>query len=185
MDPAILVSVLIGIGLAAATGFRVFVPLLIMSLADRANLLTLDSSFEWIGSDPALVALAAATVVEAAVYLVPWLDHLLDVVATPAAVVAGAVAAAAVVTDMPPYMVWSLAAIGGGTAGLVQTGSVVARGASTLTTGGLANPLVAIGELAGSIVVSAAAILAPVIAALIVVMVFVVVFRRRSRRRLA
>jgi Domain of unknown function (DUF4126) len=185
MDLEIGVSILIGIGLAAATGFRVFVPLLVTCLAARADILPLNETFGWLDSDAALVALGAATGLEAAAYLIPGLGHLLDVVATPAAVMAGAVVTASVTGDLPPFMVWSLAAIGGGTAGVVQVGSVVARGASTLTTGGLANPLVGLGELAGSVVVSLVSILVPLGAAVVLAALLVIVVRRRRRRRYA
>lgn len=183
MDLEVFISILVGIGLAAASGFRVFVPLLITCLAARADLLPLNATFDWLDSDAALVALGAATGLEAAAYLIPGLGHLLDVIATPAAVMAGALVTASVTSDLPPFMVWSLAAIGGGTAGIVQVGSVVARGASTLTTGGLASPLVGIGELAGSIVVSLISILVPLGVALILLGLLVVVIRGRRRRR--
>jgi len=143
-----LLSIGIGIGLAAACGFRVFVPLLVVSIAAHTNHLTLAPSFQWMGSDGALIAFACATAVEVAGYYIPWVDHLLDTLATPAAIVAGTIVSASVFTSMDPYLRWTLAVIAGGTAaGLVQGGTVVTRAASTATTGGLGNPLVATGEL--------------------------------------
>src|SRR4051795_13267087 len=112
-------SLFIGLGLAAACGFRVFVPLLIMSLASRAEVghLVLNSHFAWIGSTPALLAFSVATVLEIAGYYIPWVDNLLDTVATPAAVVAGiVVTASAMTTDVSPFLKWTLAGgAGGGT----------------------------------------------------------------------
>src|SRR5438093_573764 len=158
-------SICIGIGLSAACGFRVFVPLLVMSIASLSGHLTLAHGFEWIGSYPALVTFSAATVAEIAGYYVPWVDHLLDTVATPAAIVAGTVTTAAMVGDMSPYLKWTLAAIaGGGTAGVVQGTTVLVRGASTLTTGGLGNPFFATIELGGALFTSILAILAPLLA---------------------
>src|SRR5438876_5727222 len=134
-----LLSICVGIGLSAACGFRVFVPLLVMSIAALSGHLTLAHGFEWIGSYPALVAFSVATCLEIAGYYVPWVDHLLDSVSTPAAVVAGTVITASMVTDVSPFLKWSLAAIaGGGAAGLIQGTTVLARGASTVGTGGLA-----------------------------------------------
>ena len=101
-----LVSVAIGLGLAAAAGFRVFVPLLALGLASRQGWLSLAPGFEWLASTPTLVAFGTATVVEVLAYHVPFLDHLLDVVATPSAVVAGTLASAAVFTDLPPVVKW-------------------------------------------------------------------------------
>src|SRR5262245_64615754 len=84
-----LLSVLLGIGLSAACGFRVFVPFLFVGIAARTGHLTLGDSFQWMSGAPALVVFAVATVLEIGAYYIPWLDHALDVMSTPAAVVAG------------------------------------------------------------------------------------------------
>lgn len=168
-------SVCVGVGLAAACGFRIFLPLLVMSVAAVSGQLTLAPSFQWIGTYPALITFAVATVLEVTAYYVPWLDNLLDSIATPAAVVAGTIVTASMVSGMSPYLQWTLAVIaGGGAAGLVQSATVVTRAASTATTGGLANPLVATGEWILSLVMSFLTIVAPVLAivALAVVSVF-------------
>jgi len=163
-----LLSICIGIGLSAACGFRVFVPLLVMNIASLSGHLTLAPGFAWIGSYPALVAFSVATVLEVAGYYVPWVDHLLDTIATPAAVVAGILVTASMVTGMSPFLKWSLAIIaGGGAAGLVQGTTVLTRGASTATTGGLANPLFATIELGGAVATSLVAILVPVVGVLL------------------
>jgi|ERR1051325_1246862 hypothetical protein len=155
--------VCLGIGLSAACGFRVFVPMLVMSIAALSGHLHLAPGFTWIGSYPALITFSVATALEVGGYFIPWLDHLLDTMATPAAIVAGTVATAAIVTDMSPMMKWSLAIIaGGGAAGIVQGATVVARGISTGTTGGLGNPIFATIELGGSIFISVMTILVPV-----------------------
>lgn len=141
-------SLCVGVGLAAACGFRVFVPLLVMSIASLSGHLTLAPSFQWIASYPALITFGVATVLEISAYYVPWLDNFLDTVASPAAVVAGTVVAASMVAGLDPFLQWTLAAIGGGgAAALVQAGSVLTRAASTAATGGLANPVVATAEL--------------------------------------
>lgn len=163
-------SVCLGIGLSAACGFRVFVPLLIVSLAAHAGHLTLAQGFAWIGSDYALFTFAVATLLEIAAYYVPWLDNALDTLATPAAIVAGTIITASLISDMSPFLKWTLAVIaGGGAAGLVQTTTVLARGASTLATGGLVNPVVATAELGGSLVMSLVSLLAPVLAVLFLI----------------
>jgi hypothetical protein len=164
-----LLSLLIGVGLSAACGFRVFIPLLVLSIAARSGHLSLASSFQWIGSDVALVAFSLATIMEIAAYYIPWLDNALDSVATPAAIVAGTIVTASMVSDMSPFLRWTLAVIaGGGAAGLVQASTVVARGASSLGTGGLANPLFATIELGGSIFTSVLSVMAPIVAILLV-----------------
>src|SRR5438128_7363090 len=126
-----LISICIGIGLSAACGFRVFVPLLVMSIASLSGHLPLAHGFEWIGSYPALIAFSVATCVEILGYYIPWLDHVLDTIASPAAVVAGTLITASLVTNVGPFWKWSLAVIaGGGAAGLVQGTTVATRAGS-------------------------------------------------------
>jgi hypothetical protein len=183
IDFQTLLGVLAGIGLAAACGFRVFVPLLVAGIAIRAGALDVADGFAWLSSTPALIALAVATVLEIVAYYVPGLDHLLDTIATPAAVVAGTLVAASFVTDVDPWFRWTLAAVaGGGAAAAVQTATVVTRGASGLATFGLANPLVATAELAGAATTSILAVTVP-IAALLLLATLVVLLVRRARRR--
>ena len=176
-------SVLVGLGLSAACGFRVFVPLLVASIAARSGHLTLATGFDWMGSDAALIAFGVATALEIGGYYIPWVDHLLDTVATPAAVVAGTLVTASLVTDMSPFLRWSLAVIaGGGIAGAVQVTTVVTRAASTASTGGLANPLVATAELGGSVVTSLMALIVPVATVVLVVGLATVAGVRLARR---
>ncbi len=179
-----LLSVCLGLGLAAACGFRVFVPALVLSLAARGGYVALDGGFEWIASTPALITLGVATVVEIGAYYVPWLDNLLDSLSSPAAVVAGIVVTASVVTGIDPYLKWTLAVIaGGGVAGAVQALTVGARGASSLTTAGIGNPLVTTAEIGGSAALSAVAVASPWLAALAVLVLVVFAVRRLRRRR--
>jgi hypothetical protein len=155
----------LGLGLAAACGFRVFVPMFIMSVAAKAGFLELNEQFTWMASWPAVVAFGTATLFETAAYYVPWVDNLLDSVATPAAVVAGIVATAASVAEADPLLQWSAALIGGGgVAGAVQSSSVVLRAASTVATGGLGNFVVATIEWMGALLLSIVSLLIPLLA---------------------
>lgn len=170
-DLEIAVSVALGVGLAAATGFRVFLPMLVLSIAANTGHLALADSFAWIGTLPALILLGVAAVVEIIAYYIPGVDNLLDTLATPAALVAGTVVSAAVITDLPPTVKWATAVIaGGGIAGLIQSTSALLRAKSTVFTGGLGNPVIATTELSGSLIVSILAIAAPLIALLLVVL---------------
>jgi len=167
-------SILLGIGLSAATGFRIFVPFLVASAAALAGYLPLSPSFEWIGTYPALVAFGVATIFEIAAYYIPWFDNLLDTIATPAAFIAGAILMVAVVSGVPPLTNWALAIIAGSSAaGIVQTGTTITRAASTTTTGGLANPVVSTVEAGSSLVLSVLAISLPVVAGLIAIILLV------------
>jgi len=179
-----LLGVLVGIGLSAACGFRVFVPMLVAAIAIRSGALSAADGFQWLGSTPALVALSVATVFEIAAYYVPGLDHLLDTIASPAAVVAGTLVTASFVTDVDPWIRWTLAAVaGGGAAALVQTATVVARGASGMLTFGVANPVVATAELAGASATSFLSLVAPVVVVGAVLALGVWLALRLLRRR--
>jgi hypothetical protein len=182
MDETIL-AVFVGIGLSAACGFRIFVPLLLMSIAATSGHLHLAQGFLWVGTYPALIAFSVATAVEIAGYYIPWLDHLLDTMATPAAIVAGTIVTASMVTDMSPFLRWTLAVIaGGGAAGLVQGATVATRAASTATTGGLGNPLFATIELGGAVLTSILALIVPVLTVILLLLTFVLVGRFLYRR---
>lgn len=169
-----MLGVFLGVGLAAACGFRIFVPLLIMSIASLSGSLTLSPEFEWIATYPALATFAIATICEIAAYYIPWLDNLLDTIAVPAATVAGTIVMASAVTEMTPLLKWALAVIvGGGVAGTVQGFTSITRVASTVTTGGVGNPVVSTAEAGSSIVMSILAIAMPAVAAVaVIVLIF-------------
>ena len=159
-----LLSIALGLGLAAATGFRIFVPLLVAGAAARFGYLPLGDGFQWLASTPALVMLGTAAVAETLAYYLPGVDHALDVIAGPAALVAGVVASAAVMTDIPPAVMWPVAIIaGGGAAGLTKGSTALLRAKSAAATGGLANPLVATVETVGATGFALLAIVVPVL----------------------
>jgi len=175
--PETVMSILVGVGLAAACGFRVFVPLLALSIASSTGHIPLSNDFAWVATTPALVAFAIATVLEVGAYYVPWLDHALDTIATPAAVFAGVIATAAVVPDLEPVLRWSLAVVaGGGAAGVVQGATVLTRLKSGATTAGIGNPVVASAELVGATVTSILAIVVPLLALVAVLSMLAIVF---------
>lgn len=178
-----LLSVFVGIGLSAACGFRVFVPLLVMNIAALSGHLTLAHGFEWIGSYPALISFSVATALEIGGYYVPWLDHLLDTIATPAAIIAGTIVTASMVHDMSPFLRWTLGAIAGGSvAGIIQATTVMARGASGLTTAGFGNPIIATIELSGSLLTSILSLLAPVLTVVLIAIVLFLCLRTLIRK---
>jgi hypothetical protein len=151
-------SVVLGIGLAAATGFRVFLPMLIMSGAAYTGHLQLDNSFAWLATPSALTMLGVAAVAEILAYYVPGVDNLLDALATPA--------------DLPPIVKWTAAVIaGGGVAGLTQGVTAMLRAKSTILTGGLGNSVIATAELGGALLFSLLTLAAP-LAALALVILF-------------
>ena len=186
-------SILIGIALSATCGFRVFVPLLAVNIGTRAKdadgqpLIELAAGFNWLSSDIAMMIFLVAAIFEIGGYYIPWIDNLLDSVASPAAIVAGTLITASFITGMDPWLQWLLALIaGGGVAGAVQATTVVTRASSPVTTGGLGNPIVSSVETSGAFLGSALSILAAPFA----IGVFVLLlgsglwiwFRRRSRK---
>ncbi|MDZ4742372.1 MAG: DUF4126 domain-containing protein [Verrucomicrobiota bacterium] len=177
MNVETILSVFIGIGLSAACGFRIFIPLLILSGASLFGGFELFESVAWLGSWPVFVCLCVATLSEILAYYIPWLDNLLDSVASPMAVLAGVLVSYSVLSNVPPWAHWALAIIaGGGTAGLIQLGSVQTRLLSTATTGGIANPLISTLESIGAVVMSFVAIFLPVIAMILFFLLLVGVY---------
>lgn len=167
-----LVAVSLGLGLSAASGFRVFLPPMLLSGAINFGLMDPSGHLAMLDGWEAFSLLLIAVVLEIGSYLIPWIDNLLDVVASPAAVVAGIALMGTVLgseTNFDPIVQWSIAAVGGGgAAGTVQAGTVATRAVSTGTTGGLANPIVSIGEAFMAILITVLAILAPVLCVILV-----------------
>jgi hypothetical protein len=190
-----ILSIMMGVALSATCGFRVFVPLLAVNIGTRAQdangqpLIELAGGFDWLSSDIALMVFVVATLFEIGGYYIPWIDNLLDTIASPASIVAGTVITASFVTGMDPWLQWLLGVIaGGGAAGAVQATTVVTRAASTVTTGGLGNPIVASVETSGAFLGSMLAIVAAPFAIAVFVLLLgggVWIWWRRRRHKLA
>jgi len=186
MTPESLLSIAAGLALAAAAGFRVFVPLLVVSMAARGGWLEIAPAFDWIASTQALIVFATATVVEIGAYYVPFLDNLLDALSTPAAVVAGMIASASVLVDLPPWLQYPIAIVGaGGTAGAVAASTTMLRLKSSTLTAGLGNAVLATFEMFGAFGVALIAVVVPLLALVVVVAILAAALRRVSRRRRA
>lgn len=178
------ISIFIGVGLSAASGFRVFVPLLGLSIASMTGTLGLHSDFEWVGSLPALIAFSVATVLEIGAYYIPWVDNALDTIATPMAVLSGMLVSVSVYTDMSPLFKWSLVIIaGGGVAALVQSGTVAMRAVSTGVTGGFGNFIVSSLEFFGSVVTTILAITIPIVCMICLFVGSVFAFKKYNKRK--
>jgi hypothetical protein len=178
-----LIGVLVGIGLSAASGLRVFIPLLGLSVAGFYGVVPLGESFAWLASWQAMLAFGVASILEVGAYYVPWLDHAMDALLAPAAAIAGTLMTASTLGDASPLLKWSFALIaGGGVSSLVHFGSSALRAAVSLPTGGLANPLVSSGEGLGAIVLTILALfLAPLAFVVVLWMLFRIIRRSRSK----
>lgn len=186
MTSETVISIFLGIGLAASVGFRVFLPLFALSLAAYFNVWELNESWQWIGSLAAVITLGVATVIEIFAYFIPFVDNMLDSMAVPLAAIAGTAVMVSTIANLDPVVTWSLAIIaGGGTATAIKGASATSRLASTATTGGLANPLVSTLETGTALVVTAASIFAPLVAAILVIIILFIIFRiyRKLRPR--
>ena len=172
-----LISAFIGIGLAAATGFRVFLPMFAVSLASYMGWIPQNENFQWLSGLPTLIATGIAMIVEILAYYIPFVDHLLDTISIPLATVAGSVMFASQFTELGTFPQWALALIaGGGTAAAISSGFAGTRAASTATTGGFGNSVVATTETAGAGLMSFLALAAPVIAFVVAVLLLIAVF---------
>lgn len=178
-DHKIILSLVMGLGLSACCGFRVFVPLLAASIATKMGVLHLGDGFQWMSSTTALVCFGAATIFEIAGYYIPFVDNILDTVTTPASVIAGTLlTASAIIPDLDPMLKWGLGIIvGGGSAGIIQAGTALTRATSTATTAGVANPVVATIEHILAIAGSIFSIVIPfIIAGIVCVLILLALF---------
>ncbi len=179
-----LISACVGVGLAACCGFRVFVSLLIASAATKLGIIDTVIHFEWLSGWPALIGLSVATAFEIGAYYIPWLDNLLDTLATPASVVAGTLLSASFLHIDNPVLHWGLGVmLGGGSAGIIQAGTTLLRLGSTTTTGGLANPVVATGENVASFGFSILTVLLPLVAIILIALALLFIIGRLIARR--
>ena len=170
MTTEMILSIFLGIGLAASSGFRVFVPLFALSCAAYFGVLPLNESWQWVASTPALIILGVASIVESISYLVPYVDHVLDTIAVPLAGVAGTMVMASTLSDMSPALTWALAIVaGGGAAATIRGAAATTRVASTATTGGLGNPVVSVAETGTAVGLSLLAIFSPIFAVIALV----------------
>lgn len=170
------ISAFIGIGLAAATGFRVFLPMFAVSLASFMGWIPMSENFEWLSGIPTLIATGIAMIFEILAYYIPFVDHLLDTLSIPLATIAGSIMFASQFAEVGTFSTWALALIaGGGTAAAISSGFAGTRAASTATTGGFGNSVVATTETAGAGIMSVLALSAPVIAFIVAIILLIVV----------
>ncbi|WP_378175153.1 DUF4126 domain-containing protein [Aquimarina sp. SS2-1] len=168
-----ILSICLGVGLAASVGFRVFLPLLAVSLAGHYGVIPLNGDWQWIGSNAALIVLSVATIIEILAYYIPWFDNLLDTIAIPLAAVAGTAVMVSTVANLSHVVTWALAIIaGGGTAATVKSTMGASRLTSTATTGGLANPVIATAETGTATIMSVLSVFLPLLAIIFVIILF-------------
>lgn len=185
MNAELITAVAIGIGLAASAGFRVFVPMLVAAIAAKTGLLPLNDSFQWLSSWISIAILGTATVVEILAYYIPVVDNLLDTITTPLAIGAGTLLLTSVLPIDSELMRWITgAAVGGGSAAVVQSGSALTRLTSTKLTAGVGNPVVATVENVAATGTSLLSLVIPFfIVALFLLLVIFIFTRARKKLR--
>ncbi|HAP96404.1 DUF4126 domain-containing protein [Epilithonimonas hominis] len=182
-----ILSSFIGIGLAAASGFRVFLPLFAVSLASYLGWIPMNDNFQWLSGLPTLIVTGVATLVEILAYYIPMVDNFLDTVTVPLATVAGSVLFASQFIELGTFPQWALAiTAGGGTAATIATGFAGTRAASTATTAGIGNNVIATTETAGAGLMSVLSIFLPVIAFILALalLILVIIFGRKIWRKI-
>jgi Domain of unknown function (DUF4126) len=177
MNTETILSICLGIGLASASGFRVFLPMFALSLASHFNVIPLNESWSWIGGIPALFTFGAAMIVEIFGYYIPFVDNLLDTIATPLAAIAGFAVMSSTLVDLNPMMTTILAIIAGtGSATAMQGLTTTTRLASSVKTAGLGNPVVATAETGTAVALSSLSIFLPIVAVIVVVIIFGLIY---------
>ena len=178
-------AIALGIGLSASTGFRVFIPLLVAGLASHFGILTLGENFVWMGSVPALICFGVAAVVEVLAYYIPFVDNLIDSIATPLAVGAGTLLMTSLFPAENEWMKWVLGfVVGGGAAATIQSGSALARLLSTKFTAATGNPVVSTSEGIAATGFSLLSLVAPILVAVLLIIFIVVILRLIYRKLL-
>ena len=174
MEKEIITAVAIGIGLSASCGFRVFVPLLVASIAAKMNIFPVNEGFQWLSSWPAIISFGTATVAEILAYYIPFIDNLLDTITTPMAVVGGTLLLTSVIPVDNEFLKWAIGFLfGGGAAATVQGGTVLTRLASTKLTAGIGNPVLATGEHVAAFGSSVLSLIIPLIIAALILLLIV------------
>lgn len=173
-----IISIFLGIGLAASVGFRVFLPLFALSLASYFNVWELNESWQWIGSLAAVITLGVATLVEIGTYYIPFVDNLMDTIAIPLATIAGTAVMVSTVADLSPVVTWALAIIaGGGTAATIKSATGATRLTSSVSTAGLGNPIVTTIETGSSIVMTVLSLFLPIVGFIMVIVILIVFYK--------
>lgn len=176
-------AVALGIGLSASTGFRVFIPMLVAGLAAHFGILPLGESFAWMGSVPALISFSIAAIVEVLAYYIPFVDNLLDSIATPLSIGAGTLLMTSVFPAESEWIRWIVGlVVGGGAAATIQSGSALTRLISTSFTAGTGNPVVSTGEGVAATGFSIMSLFTPLLVAIILLIIMVVIFRLAYRK---
>ncbi|MFZ4261338.1 DUF4126 domain-containing protein [Sphingobacterium sp. HJSM2_6] len=173
-----LISLFVGVGLAAATGFRVFLPIFLISLGSYLGWFPLAASFSWMSGISVVIGTGIAMVCEIAAYYLPFIDNVLDSITVPLATVAGTILVAGQFTEINSFVQWALGLIaGGGTAATISAAMAGTRALSSSTTAGIANPIVSTVETLFSTIMSFISIFLPILAIVLVAILLLMTYK--------
>ena len=182
-----IVNIFSAFGLSTAAGLNAYLPLLTVGLLARyTSLIHLDGPYALLSHPVVLLVIAVLALLDFIGDKIPAVDHTLHAAGLIVAPVAGAIlfmAANSATGSVSPL----LAAICGVLiAGTTQGARATARPLATVTTAGIANPVISFFEDVVSLVLSVLAIFLPILAFLLVLLfafLMVMLFRRVLRRR--
>ncbi len=178
-------SILGAFGLSGAAGLNAWIPLFVTALLDRTDVITLAAPYDKLSTTAGLIVLGVLMIADLVGDKVPAVDHALHAAGTVIAPLAGAAlfsGSAGQGADLPTIV---SVILGGGTAGALHLTRSAVRPVSTVTTGGVGNPVLSLLEDVAAIVLTVLALALPILAALALVGVVaaLAVAWRRSRRR--
>jgi len=185
MDYSILTNIAMGIALSACAGFRVFIPMLAGALAGHFNIISLPADMQWLSSWPAIACFGTAAIAEVGAYYIPFVDNLLDTIATPLSIGAGTVLASSIlpIAGQEPLVRWGIGLLAGGSvAGTIQMGTGLLRLFSSKATLGTGNAVVATTENAAAISVTTLSFFIPVIVAVLLIALIVWIIVKLTKR---
>ena len=177
-------DVLTGLGLSGAAGLNAWLPAFAGALLTRLGVVELGEPFDELSKTPPLIVLGVLMAADFVGDKIPAVDHVLHSVGTVVAPISGTILFTG---ETDASLIVSLLA-GGSTAEAVHAARTAVRPLSTVTTGGIGNPVLSLLEDLGSALLTLFAFVVPVLAVLAVVALLVlglVLWRRARRRRAA
>jgi len=179
-----LFSLFAGIALAASVGFRVFLPLLVLSAFSYffKDLITLSDDMLWLSNPTVVLIIALVAIAEIVSYYIPVLENKLDKFKLFLSAIAGVVVIKATLIGFTPVLSWIIALLVGVSVSVVVSYSLsLARKITVVTTHGVGNFLINSAEIVGALVLSITAILISPLAFLVAVILITLMIKALMR----
>ena len=169
--------ILIGVGLSCAIGFKIILPVFVLSLLSYFGEIELNESYSWLSSKYTLVALGIAFCYETLSTLIPGLAGMQKFMAVfIAPLVAFWVSVAILPSETSEFIKWSSALICGTTSfGVAATTSGI-RASTAFVTGGANAPVSGGVEIGASLLSSILAMICPILIPIFIIIVCIILF---------